>query len=808
MRHAQHALRTTDLPTHRTVNDPQTPPGDAPPPNAKPLSAADAAELVGRVAELSNAGLPLAPGLRAAAGELPKGRLAATLERIAAALERGQSLEQALVAERGALPRHLQALVTAGARTGKLGQVLEEFVHFRQQIDDIYRSVWIAVAYPAFLIVLLGAVALFFAVFVIPALSATAETYRTGPSFVKAGVDVCEWVSQHIAGLLVGAVIAIFTTGLAALLVGPKRRRQLLNQLPLFGPLWRFGALSEFAQLVRLLITNDVPLPDALRLAADGIRDADLAAVSRGLAGQIESGTPLAAAMSRFPQFTASTQPIVAWGERQSALPDALDAVAQMATRRVQLQADLVKAVVPPAAFLGVMTLLLFMLALVSQFIALIRQLTSYMAPSAPPPAPLPEPSFSGAVSLLVIGCAVLIAVRLVYPHRKPPADALQTMMRLVGWLLLALGVFGIFTVFTAGWALLLWPVAIGCWGSAVFRFRQSQRLALLNLLALSADRGISLEAAARAFGEEEGGICFSRSNALADCLAAGVPLSEAIQRNRRVLPPRSAVAARIGEVIGALGAALRSAVDRHWSAGLTRVAPVRVVSLVYLSWVAGFVVPFIAIKVGPAFEKIYSDFHEKLPPLTRAVFQLTASPYSFFFSLFLMILVVVVSIYVAVRGLGWIQFDLPIVARIMAPQESAVVLRWLGLVAGRGQPLEPALDYLADSYPRRLIRRRLRTAAADIAHGHDWADSFRDAKLVQKTDAAILKAAARVGNLPWALAEAASNSERRLNYRLNAIGQVLLPLLILAAGTAVMMFVVGCFLPLVQLINDLAVHK
>jgi general secretion pathway protein F len=790
------------------VNEPQPPPNDSPPPNAKPLSAADAAELAGRVAELTNAGLPLAPGLWAAAAELRKRRLAAAFERIAAAIERGQSLEQALAAERGALPRHLQALVTAGAHTGKLGQVLEDFVHFRQQTDDVYRSVWLAVAYPAFLVFLLAAVALFFAVSIVPTLASITETHHAGiPSFVRAGVQVCEWISQHVAGLQMGVAAVIFMVGSAALLIGPKWRRQLLNQLPLFGPLWRFSALSEFAQLLRLLLTNGVPLPDALRLAADGVRDADLAAVSRCLAGQVESGAQLAEAMSHFPQIASSIQPIVAWGERQSLLPDAMDAVSQMEARRVQLQADLVKAVVPPAVFLGVMTLILLMLRLVGQFGVLITQLI-YNLKSTPFEEPLPAPSFSGAVSLLMIGCAVLIALRLVYPRRKPPADALQTMMRLIGWLLLALGVLGVFAVFTGGLAIGLWSVAIGCWGAAVFRLRQSQRLALLELLAISVDRGIPLEAAARAFGEEEGGVCFSRSTALADCLAAGMPFSEAIQRNRRVLPPRSAVAARIGEVVGALGAALRSAADRNWSAGLTRIAPIRLIDLVYLMWIGGFVMPFMAIKIGPAFEKIYSDFHEKLPPLTRAVFHLTASPYSLFFSFFLMIPVGVVSIYVALRALGWIEFDLPIVARFMAPRESAVVLRWLGLVAGREYPLKPALDYLANSYPRRLIRWRLQHAAADIASGRDWSDSFRAAKLVQKTDAAILKAAARVGNLPWALAEAASSGERRLNYRLHAIGQVLLPLLILAAGAAVMMFVVGWFLPLVHLINSLAVHR
>jgi type II secretory pathway component PulF len=46
---------------------------------------------------------------------------------------------------------------------------------------------------------------------------------------------------------------------------------------------------------------------------------------------------------------------------------------------------------------------------------------------------------------------------------------------------------------------------------------------------------------------------------------------------------------------------------------------------------------------------------------------------------------------------------------------------------------------------------------------------------------------------------------ERRLNYRLAALGQALFPLLILAMGAVVLLFVVAWFLPLIDLIHSLA---
>ena len=133
------------------------------------------------------------------------------------------------------------------------------------------------------------------------------------------------------------------------------------------------------------------------------------------------------------------------------------------------------------------------------------------------------------------------------------------------------------------------------------------------------------------------------------------------------------------------------------------------------------------------------------------------------------------------------------------------MVLRWLALVAERGLSLEPTLRMLAVRYPHALIRKRLRRAGTDIFCGRDWALSLWNVRMLDQSDTAIVRAAARVGNLPWALREAASNMERWLNYRLAALGQAFFPFLILAIGAAVMLFVVAWFLPLIDLIHSLA---
>ena len=553
---------------------------------------------------------------------------------------------------------------------------------------------------------------------------------------------------------------------------------------------------------MRIPISHGTPLPEALRLTAESLGDADVAAGCRQLAARVEAGMPLAVALEGLPQFIPILRPILGWGEQHAALPTALDAAARSCVAQLRLRAELLREIVPQIVLIGVAALILSMVELFRGGLGMISMVTGSLGSATP----LPGPNMLNAAALIFLGAVVLVALRLVYRGRKQPADTMQELLRLTGRLLIALGLLGGFVAFDVKWGFVLWLGAMTCWGIGVDRLRRSQQMALLELLALAADRGMPLEPLARAWAAEQGGVFFNRVGRLADSLAAGMPFSEAVRGSPRALPPRTELAARIGEVNGALGAALRELVaGRGRLIWLWEGLPLRLIGLVLVAGILFRYFYSVAVEVWPALFVIFQDFHEPLPSLTRWVMAIVASPITALICWLVFPAIVIVLIYGILRGLGWIRFDAPLLARLAAPLDAAVVLRWLSLVAERGRPLEPAAEFLADRYPRRLIRKRLRGVAADLARGRDWADSLRAAKLIRETDRAILRAAGRVGNMAWALNEAAGNGERRLNYRLQALTQFLLPLVILAVGGVVMIFVIAWFLPVIALIRSLA---
>ena len=125
-------------------------------------------------------------------------------------------------------------------------------------------------------------------------------------------------------------------------------------------------------------------------------------------------------------------------------------------------------------------------------------------------------------------------------------------------------------------------------------------------------------------------------------------------------------------------------------------------------------------------------------------------------------------------------------------------------MIARQQRPLSEGIAAMAVSYPKWAIRRRLRLASFNVEAGNDWADSLARHGLIQRADHAVLQAAQRAGNLPWAMQEMADSARRRFFYRLQAVIQTVFPFAIVGFGAIVMFIVVSLFLPLVSLIQKL----
>ena len=314
------------------------------------LSAEDAAELAGQVAELAKAGLPLAPGLRALAEETPRRGVASALRGLAGQLEAGASLEAAFKSQGSRLPAHLRGLILAGIRSGRLPQVLERFVAVQRDRIELRRRLWMTLAYPVVLFSLLLALFVFINLYVVPKYVPIFEQFEAE---LPAMTQLLVWTSTTGVWILLGlvAVVAALLT-VACTIPRPFWPRRFLYTVPVIGPLWRASGLVEFSRLMELLLGQRVPLPEALRLTAFGLRAPELAAACRAAAREVEAGRPLSECIAGRWPFPATLRPMVAWGQKASNLPEAFRAAGEMFEGRIRVHHTLLECILPPIVFL------------------------------------------------------------------------------------------------------------------------------------------------------------------------------------------------------------------------------------------------------------------------------------------------------------------------------------------------------------------------------------------------------------------------------------------------------------------------
>lgn len=410
------------------------------------------------------------------------------------------------------------------------------------------------------------------------------------------------------------------------------------------------------------------------------------------------------------------------------------------------------------------------------------------------------------SLPIILSGIAILVWRHLRSKTLPAWLSGLLGLLALCGSMVIATLLFLVFV-------LVLGPFGLIWWGAIVFvivewvrKHRAARQYGLLWLLAVSSERFMPLVPAIDAFAREHRGAFSRRARRLAGMLNAGVPLPDALDRCPGLLPRYAVPMIRVGYETGTLAPSLRQAATVHdlhepiWAAitGITT----------YLLMLPAFgilLLTFLMIKIIPSFEKIFKDFGTALPSMTQALISASNFAVNYWFLLLPFYLVgALLVIHATLRYFGWIDTDLPGIARLTRRFDSARVLDTLALVARQRRPLTEGIAALAHSYPKQNVRWRLAMAAVGISAGRDWCESLREQDLIRHSDLAILQAAQRVGNLPWALHEMADSNRRRLAYRVQAAAQVLFPPMIIAMGLVVMFIVVALFLPLIALIQHM----
>lgn len=298
--------------------------------------------------------LPLAPAIKALAADLRNPRLKPVLDRLGQDLERGASLEEAIMNQHTSFPKLYPAIIKAGEATGNLAGVLQLLTNYSSRIVGLRNTLQMALAYPITVIVIAACVISFMLLKVVPVFAEIFHEFGGQlPAPTLFWVRMGDSLQRHWSGIIIGVSVLII-----AVQVGRRVLRRtetgrcwldsIRLHVPMLGHLHYLLALSRFSRTLGVLLASRVPVLESLELAA-AASDSPLlqrAAEEAGL--QVAGGERIADALAGTGFFGHHFCWLLATGEDRGEADTALESLAIGFDREVASRDKLLSVMASP----------------------------------------------------------------------------------------------------------------------------------------------------------------------------------------------------------------------------------------------------------------------------------------------------------------------------------------------------------------------------------------------------------------------------------------------------------------------------
>jgi type IV pilus assembly protein PilC len=292
-----------------------------------------------QLATLIDVGMPLMRGLRILQEQTENRALKGVIVEVAAAIESGGSLSEALAAH----PKVFNPLYVNMVKAGEMGGVLElalrrqaEFMEKAQKIKGRVRA---AMFYPVAVMVAAAGILTLMMVFIIPRFQSIFDGLLGGrpmPPFTLVVLGISETFRTHY--------LAVGLTGIALglalrILIRTRWGRPLFDRcklaLPVVGRVVRKVALARFARTLGTLLGSGVPVLPALSIVRETAGNQVVSRVIARIHASVKEGGTMAAPLQESRIFPAMISGMVDVGEQTGALPDLLLKIADTSDEEV-----------------------------------------------------------------------------------------------------------------------------------------------------------------------------------------------------------------------------------------------------------------------------------------------------------------------------------------------------------------------------------------------------------------------------------------------------------------------------------------
>jgi type IV pilus assembly protein PilC len=285
-----------------------------------------------QLATLIEAGMPLLRGLRLLEEQTEDRVMKEVVGELSFRIESGDSLTEAVRAHPKTFTPLFVNMVRAGEIGGALDVTLKRLAEFMEKSQRIKGKVKAALFYPFAVLGVAGGILILLMVYIVPKFKEVFAGLVPGgrlPPFTIFVFRISEIIKDH--ALPVAIVLAIFTGFLVAS-VQTKWGRWFFDRfklaMPVLGTLFRKAAIARFARTLGTLVSNGVPILQALNIVRETAGNVVVGSVISDVHENVKSGDPIAPTLKASGVFPVIVAGMVDVGEQTGALPEMLMKIA------------------------------------------------------------------------------------------------------------------------------------------------------------------------------------------------------------------------------------------------------------------------------------------------------------------------------------------------------------------------------------------------------------------------------------------------------------------------------------------------
>lgn len=284
-----------------------------------------------QLATLIGAGLPLTQSLRTVLEQTSNKKMQEIVQEVIADVEGGKTLSSAFSKHPEVFNKIFIALITAGEASGTLDSALKRIADQQEKDAEMVSKIRGAMVYPGIVLAVMVAVGIFMMVTIVPQV---AKLYSDMKKTLPIMTSVLIWMSNFVTNywwvaLILLGVAVFFLRQYLRTEAGIRLLDNIKLNMPPFKGMFRRLYMARFTRMGQTLLVTGVPMLDMLSIAASGVNNVIISEEIIRVAGKVQSGNALSAALQAEDYILPMVPQMIKIGEQSGKIDEMMGKTAQ-----------------------------------------------------------------------------------------------------------------------------------------------------------------------------------------------------------------------------------------------------------------------------------------------------------------------------------------------------------------------------------------------------------------------------------------------------------------------------------------------